>query len=506
MKESPRPQFWGSRSGTRPSPKRADTVGRPYGSGSHPPRIGGGGTSLFFLLFLLTQPLYAQSLPHFRTAADARAYAEAQERAGQYEAAAGAFEVEAAIRRRAGDPQAAIIEHRRALRLKTDVALAVTAPVPMAGPALAKLEPVAGCYLGALDNYPSDDADNFERRSGRPLALCFDYGRYGAPFPMNWARRQVRAGRAIQIAWEPNDIRAVRDDEYLNRWAEDAARCGTAVFLRFGGEMNGNWTPWGRDPLAYRRAFRLVHAVVNRHATNVALVWAPGAVPTYNLDLYYPGDDVVDWVGISLYLVRYYDDRLSQPASQDGPASFIAPFYEKFAARKPLCLVECGVSRRSRVEGHGADAYAAARIFDLMDAIKIRYPRLKMFCWFTRNNLETAQAGRRLNDYSLPEGSQALAAFRSATSDPYFLSKLSDVPPYRYQTVGGRLPQGYTGSLSAAISTHSLNPTLEVTRGGPVRRTGHPFSVFVPTGLGPISIGVRDERGRLARTVRVEAP
>ena len=270
--------------------------------------------------------------------------------------------------------------------------------------------------------------------------------------------------------------------------------------------MNGNWTPWGRDPLAYRRAFRLVHAVVNRHATNVALVWAPGAVPTYNLDLYYPGDDVVDWVGISLYLVRYYDDRLSQPAWQDNPASFIAPFYEKFAARKPLCLVECGVSRRSRVEGSNADGFAAARIFDLMDAIKIRYPRLKMFCWFTRNNLETAQAGRRLNDYSLPEGSQALAAFRASTSDPYFLSKLSDVAPYRYQANGGRLPTNYTGSLSAAISTYSLNPKLEVSRGGQTRRTGHPFSVFVPSGTGPISVSVRDERGRVAKAVQVAAP
>ena len=133
--------------------------------------------------------------------------------------------------------------------MKTDIALAVTANVPESVTGLAKLEPKAGCYLGALDNYPSDDADNLARRIGQPLALCFDYSSYGAPFPMNWARRQARAGRAIQIAWEPNDIHAVRDDEYLNQWAKDAARCGTPIFLRFGGEMNGNWTTWGRDPL-----------------------------------------------------------------------------------------------------------------------------------------------------------------------------------------------------------------------------------------------------------------
>ena len=476
---------------------------RPPVSGGPPLAAG------WVLLFLLTLvlPLHAQTVPHFRTAADARTWGEARERAAQYEAAASAYEQEAAIRRRTGDPQGADVQHRRALRLKTDVALAVTASVPASSRAPAKLEPRAGCYLGALDDYVGrNDADEFGRRIGRPLAVCFDYSPYGAPFPREWARRQARAGRAIQIAWEPNDIHAVRDDEYLNRWARDAADCGTPVFLRFGGEMNGNWTPWGRDPAAYRRAFRLVHTVINRYATNVALVWAPGAVPTYNLDLYYPGDDVVDWVGISLYLVRYYDDNLNRPAWQDGPASFIAPFYAKYAARKPLCLTECGISRRSRVEGRSADDYAAARTFDLLDTIKIRFPRLKMFCWFTRNNLELAQQGRRLNDYSLPEGSGALAAFRAAAGDPYFLSRFGVVPPYRYQVVGSRLPSGYRGSLSAAVSTYSLHPTLEVARGGVVRQTRHPFSLFVPPGHGPLTVRVRDERGHIAKSVTVAAP
>ena len=459
---------------------------------------------LLFLLALHGQMAHAQTIPHFPTAADARAWGEAKERAQQYEAAAAAYEQEAVIRRRTGDPQAAEIQLRRAERIRTDIALAVTVPVPNAAPKLAKLEPMAGCYLGALDDYAGGlDADEFSRRIGRPLALCYDYSPYGAPFPKEWARRQARAGRAIQIAWEPNNIDAVQDDAYLNQWAKDAASGGCPVFLRFGGEMNGNWTSWGRNPALYRRAFRLVHTVVNRWASNVALVWAPGAVPTYNLDKYYPGDDVVDWVGISLYLVRFYDDNLSRPASQDGPASFIAPFYAKYAARKPLCLTECGVSRRSRVEGRNADSYASARIFDLLDVIKIRFPRLKMFCWFTRNNLETAQAGRRLNDYSLPEGSSALAAFRAAVSDPYFLAHFGDTPPYKYQVIGSRLPSGYIGSLSAAISTYSLTPALEISRGGVTRRTGHPFSLFVPPGSGPLTVRVRDSSGKVAKSVVV---
>ena len=110
-----------------------------------------------FLLLCLLFPLRAQTLPHFRTAADARAWGEARERARQYEAAASAYEVEAAIRQRTGDPQAAEIERRRAERLRTTLTLAITGPVPVRGLRLAKLEPVAGCYLGALDDYADHD-------------------------------------------------------------------------------------------------------------------------------------------------------------------------------------------------------------------------------------------------------------------------------------------------------------------------------------------------------------
>ena len=178
----------------------------PRSAGSCTSGTARGFSPVFFVFFLLalSLPLHAQSVPHFRTAAEARAYGEAHERAHQYEAAAAAYQQEAVIRRRTGDPQAAEIEERRAERIRTDVALAVTAPVPITGQRLAKLEPAAGCYLGALDDYADgDDADRFGRRIGKPLALCYDYSPYGAPFPMEWAQKQAQAGRAIQIAWEP---------------------------------------------------------------------------------------------------------------------------------------------------------------------------------------------------------------------------------------------------------------------------------------------------------------
>jgi hypothetical protein len=253
----------------------------------------------------------------------------------------------------------------------------------------------------------------------------------------------------------------------------------------------------------YKRAFRLVHDVINRHADNVAMVWAPNAVPVPGVDAYYPGDDVVDWVGISLYLVRYYDDDRQHPAWQDSPIGFIAPFYAKYAARKPFCLVECGVSRRSRVEGTDADPYAAVRIEDLLDAARVRFPRLKMLCWFDRNNLSGAIPARRLNDYSFPPDSMALQALQTATADPYFLGSVDDHPTQGYQRLSTHLPTGDDRQILGSLSTYALDSALEVTRGATTHHVTRPLRFFVPPGPGPVTIQVRDKQGRTAQTVRL---
>lgn len=472
------------------------------------------------LLALLVLPTAIQAKPAhnpvstFRTAAAAREWADHEARIGNYELAAVAYDREAALRDKEGDRQAAIVERMKAQRLSTSLVLAIPEPAP-AEPSytLAKFEPASGCYIGVLDEFASvywgrntANAENFEDRLDHSVAVAYDYQAYGNPFPMKWAEREQQRGRAIQIAWEPNDLDEVRDDPYLNRWAYDAGRSGAVIFLRFGGEMNGGWTPWGRDPLAYRRAFRLVHAVMARYAPNIAMVWAPNAVPTTNLDEYYPGDDAVDWIGISLYLPRYYDDDLHRPAWPDNPESFIAPFYAKYARRKPLCITECGVSRESRAEGKNADPFAADRIADLMEAIKVRFPRLKMICFFDRNNLAGGPADRRLNDYSLPEDSLALSSLRQEVADLYFLGQIGQVSRVRYVPVPTAFPRGYRGPVVVSLTTYSLDPTLLVSRAGRSFSVSRPYAFSMPPGNGPLTITVRDPKGRIAKTVTVFAP
>jgi Glycosyl hydrolase family 26 len=95
---------------------------------------------------------------------------------------------------------------------------------------------------------------------------------------------------------------AVARDLVDNGW-------GDAV-IRIGWEFNGSWMPWaaGRDPVAYVAAYRRVVGLMRS---------VPGARFTFDWccacgknaiapDSVYPGDDVVDIMGMDVY-TRYYN-------------------------------------------------------------------------------------------------------------------------------------------------------------------------------------------------------
>ena len=74
------------------------------------------------------------------------------------------------------------------------------------------------------------------------------------------------------------------------------------IFLRIGYEFDGPWNAY--DPGRYQNAYRYIYNFLqNRGVTNVAYVWqsaAWGETGT-NFDPWYPGDQYVDYVGLSFF-------------------------------------------------------------------------------------------------------------------------------------------------------------------------------------------------------------
>lgn len=151
------------------------------------------------------------------------------------------------------------------------------------------------------------------------------------------ATDQIRGeNSSLLLTLEPRAGLAAVTDSVVTETVEllaEISDSGVPVIVRFAHEMNGSWYAWGQQPTEYRAAFRAMATALDSAAPGVAMMWAPnygggypfaggqfettaGELGFEALDTnsdgaltmaddpyapYYPGDDVVDWVGMSLY-------------------------------------------------------------------------------------------------------------------------------------------------------------------------------------------------------------
>lgn len=120
-----------------------------------------------------------------------------------------------------------------------------------------------------------------------------------------------------------------RNIEKLARWIAKAA---VPVYLRIGYEFDLLLNEY--EPEAYKAAYR--HIVDRLNGTglkNVIYVWHSYGVlnPERPIELWYPGDDAVDWIGISYFKTYFQEDR-----------EVIARFAAK--KNKPLMIAEAAPS------------------------------------------------------------------------------------------------------------------------------------------------------------------
>ncbi|KAJ3114424.1 hypothetical protein HDU96_002094 [Phlyctochytrium bullatum] len=171
-------------------------------------------------------------------------------------------------------------------------------------------------------------------------------------------------------------------DQLYNLTAPD--RSNRRVFLRLFPEFNGNWHPrWHRRPIEFRRQWiRVYNAVVSRGAKDrVAFVWAPnygvnypyggdsvtgptGSYPNATeyqaletsgdntvtsadsaYSPWWPGDQYVDWVGLSVYFKSVGTNTVPSSGAFDSyMASSSENFYDVYARakNKPFMIAESG--------------------------------------------------------------------------------------------------------------------------------------------------------------------
>lgn len=442
-----------------------------------------------------------------------------------YQSAVTTYREEAALYRRKGLIDAAIIEEGKAAQYDTSVRLFVdreaTSPERERLYSGAPLEPLIGCYLGAFidrddqlsETYVDENwqthrtPGEFLKHTHKPHASLFMYLGYGQKFPRRWIQDCKDNNVIPHLAWEPKDLRDVRDDSYLRSFAAACRDMDWPIFIRFASEVNGDWTPYHDNPPLYRQKFRLVHQVLHRYAPRIATIWCVNNPPLNNIEAYYPGDAGCDWVGVNIYSVPFHENRRDRPALGESPLELLDPIYKRYASRKPIAICEYGASHMSVVDKVPRPEFAINKMSLLYGALPRLYPRIKMVNWFDMNSIRHPTPGKTLNDYTITENAEVLATYRRLINTDYYLSapeRLGDNRPSLPLplTSGQRLP--VLARFSVWVKTYVPRPRVYLKVGNKIIYAGrYPGAHIVDADLRqhrnvaqPVTVYVYDDQNR----------
>lgn len=337
-------------------------------------------------------------------------------------------------------------------------------------PADAQTELEEGRYFGPELDWSTADADGYVEQSG--VTPSFFSRPFAYPLENSLeedlratAQQSAELGALVVVTLEPSKPLAELTEDHAARLAEVlqavSEAYGTAFFVRFAPEMNGTWYEWGQQPEDYVSAFRTVAAAVHAGVPSAAMLWAPsyaagypfteaygavegleeGAQPELDtngnglVDVgddpyspYYPGDDVVDWVGLTMY--HYGSYQPGAVADIDDPREYsgaiitsVLPEQDKFATQLAGSYgMPPGSPRINFAKEYAADRgqrlfVQTAALYDSADpdsapeadikrawlnqlfdpAIAEEYPEIGMVAWLETTRAEFEAEGRTVD-------------------------------------------------------------------------------------------------------------
>lgn len=312
----------------------------------------------------------------------------------------------------------------------------------------AKYEPVSGVLFGkTLDSYPMFTQD---KQNSAVLSYSI-YGREPFFIPgVNTPGRLLSDEELLLIAWNmPNDdpgaiYGVTGDDDYILEMARILAAYGKPVLLRFAGEMNV-WEPLP-DPEVYKQAFIKTAEIMRANAPNVAMLWSPTDIAGIytDTDAYYPGDEYVDWVGVSSYNPKYFlgvkdwgdplltesNNAVFMTGEYADPLGRLSDTVAAYGDRKPIIISEGGAAYYTVPLDEWHIDWAVYQLKTLYAYLPMFYPGVKGILHFDKVMDETS----RYELYTQPE---MMAAYNECVSGASYISAISQAADVAYMELTG---------------------------------------------------------------------
>ncbi|MFN3331863.1 MAG: glycoside hydrolase family 26 protein [Caldilinea sp.] len=218
--------------------------------------------------------------------------------------------------------------------------------------------------------------------------------------------------------WNLDSIISGNHDQYLNNFARQASRYRHDILMRWGHEMNLSEYSWsgycnGANTTAAEKYVQAYQHIVNifreNNANNIHWVWSPyyRSFPSQswnNIENYYPGDDYVDWIGVTGY---NYPGWFS---FEDLFDEFLRNMSERHPTI-PVMLVEFA-STESNSQSKSqwiSNAFHAMR----------NYSNLKASVWFHKDRRDYSPIAH----FRIDSTQSSLNAYRTAVQDSIFVSE-----------------------------------------------------------------------------------
>jgi hypothetical protein len=341
------------------------------------------------------------------------------------------------------------------------------APMVLAPPPGGQIYHAANPGFGGTENVVTPGRiHRFERQAGKHVAWAYFSNNWihGVNFPTRQVAAIRSTGRVPFIRLMPRSsfreggpdrrytMESIIDGEWdsaapgsdgLRSWCRQAAGVDGPLLAEFGTEVNGSWFPWNglwngggrRDvygdpsladgPERFRDAYRHVVDVCRAEGAwnitwffHVDVEGAPGARWNRDFANYYPGDEWVDWIGISdygslspKYPWQSFGERLDPVLGQIEDLAA--------GADKPVALLETGVREDPDHPGRKA-AWTRKTLRD----IRTRYPLIRAISWW---NERYRDDGAQI-DIRLGSSPSALHAYRHGVANPAFTSRPLFIP------------------------------------------------------------------------------
>ena len=338
-----------------------------------------------------------------------------------------------------------------------------------------KLVPSRGVLFGVrakprAGRTEQEELQYLEQKIGRRFDLERVFARWDTPIPTPAVGLSLSQGRQVALSWTArredgtpvpwSEIANGAHDEWIASRADAFKALGRPIILIFHHEPEDDRRANGTSA-DYRAAWRHVVSVFRaRGATNVVWGWTLMASSFGRswVGAYYPGDDVVDWIGADGY--NWFGSSFVPDKPWLSFASVYRAFYAWGTAHgKPLMAAEYGVLE-DRIT---PNPLRKARWFaEMREALK-RMPQLKAVAYF--------------NAFEWPFDSSeaATTAFREMANDPYFSPFTKDADPTAPTAQLASLTEGDTVrgtvGVTATASDNASVGAVELVVNGVVRAT-----------------------------------